>query len=620
MRIEENISLFGKVSVNFLEISKVVFNLYEGTNEIERQKETPHLGLISKAFVGINHSRWEYLILQCVISEIIDNNNKGTSNTQGSITINKEEFFGNDIIKSWILLSNFGHCKNTIGDEKSILLHCTQSKKFKNFLINSIKDEDLKKFSIKVIEDFDYVNFHHVLSIYRIFKNTKKKIFLREKLLNIYKILLLPIKEIENIANGVKSQQLRSIYRIIRNVCIISLDSRNSSLPINIDILSIILSYNFTENRYNESTIDLILNPILSSLYETLYLNEQSQLFQRDYEIKANLSLNKLTNVESFKLAIENAIHLGLSSDFNCNYSHFLRVKLNSKYVEKSKFSEILRTALTIRRELSEIAEASVDINPFSKDYFFDFYFSKNKFNKSHMVKYLQNIEGVLDKQIIGTIDQSIDEYKPIISRLGKEFNSREYYKDIVEALKKELSNIAIEKVKKENLQTYKSILWSFLRFHFKERYYFDIEHHINDEYNFFGVKISDGLDILTSQLNKSINLEKDLDRKHELLQLQKGVSRKFDGVIIACLNRIIIYDYSQPPSKRMVTDIDSLILKFNKNNIYFEIHESKNTKTAESEAKKDIKNKLSKVLDKSFNKYSIKTVRNMGAKVVYKY
>lgn len=620
MRVEENISLFGKVSVNFLEISKEVFDLYLKVDEVNRQKETAHLGVISKAFNEIRHSRWEYCILQCVISEVIDNNHKGTSNTQGSVKIDGTDIFGNDIIKTWILLSNFGHCKNTIGDEKSILLYCIQNKSFKKYLIGTIKDPELGRFAGSIIDNFDYINFHHILSIYRLYKSTKKRVELRDKLLNVYKMLLLPINDIESLANGVKIQQLRSIYKNIRNISIISLDSRNSSLPINIDILSIILSYSFTENRYNDTTIDSILNPILSSLYETLYLNQQSQLFQRDYEIKSKLTLEKYENNITYKDAFEKAFLEGLSNDFNCKYSHFLRVKLNSKHVEKSKPSEILRTALTVKRELSDIAEASVDINPFTNDYVFDFYFSKDTFTKMHMVKYIQNIEGVLDKQILGTLDYNLEKYKPIISRLGKEFKGREYYEEIINVVKLELSSLAIEEVKRENFQTYKSMLWAFLKFHLKENYYFDIEHHINEEYNFFGVKVSEGLDILTDQLKISIELEKDLDRKHELLQLNKSVSRKFEGVVIACLNRIVVYDYSQPPNKRLVTDIDSLILKFNKNNIYFEIHESKNTKKPVLDAKKDIQNKLMKILDKSFNNFSIKEVKNMGAKVLYKY
>ena len=92
-RIEENIPILGRVYVNFVELSEKIFDIYLKEGEIERQKNISHLGLIAKAFNGINHSRYEYLILQCVISELAENNFKGTTSAQGSIKINKKEKF-----------------------------------------------------------------------------------------------------------------------------------------------------------------------------------------------------------------------------------------------------------------------------------------------------------------------------------------------------------------------------------------------------------------------------------------------------------------------------------------------------------------------------------------------
>ena len=108
-RIEEDIPILGRVYVNFVDLASRFFEVYLKEQEVERQRKTAHLGLISKAFKGINHSRFDYLILQCVISELADNNFKGTTSAQGNIKLNGKKYFGNDIIKSWCLFSNFGH-------------------------------------------------------------------------------------------------------------------------------------------------------------------------------------------------------------------------------------------------------------------------------------------------------------------------------------------------------------------------------------------------------------------------------------------------------------------------------------------------------------------------------
>ena len=186
MRIKEDIPILGKVTVNFIDLSAKLYQHYIDVNEIDRQKKTAHLGLISHAFKNSNHSRFDYLILQCVISELIENTFKGTTNAQGNITIDGDKHFGNDIIKTWILLSNFGHCKNTIGDEKTILIHCIQNKSFKRKLLNCIKDARLKKWSEEVITNFDYVSFHHIISFIRIYKTFTRRVARQNELLKIY--------------------------------------------------------------------------------------------------------------------------------------------------------------------------------------------------------------------------------------------------------------------------------------------------------------------------------------------------------------------------------------------------------------------------------------------------
>lgn len=58
MRIQEDIPILGKVAVNFLDLSAKLYQHYIKVEEINRQKKTPHLGLISHAFKNSNHSRY----------------------------------------------------------------------------------------------------------------------------------------------------------------------------------------------------------------------------------------------------------------------------------------------------------------------------------------------------------------------------------------------------------------------------------------------------------------------------------------------------------------------------------------------------------------------------------
>jgi len=389
MRIKEDIPILGKVTVNFFDLSAKLYQHYIDVNEIDRQKKTAHLGLISHAFKNSNHSRFDYLILQCVISELIENTFKGTTNAQGNITINGDKHFGNDIIKTWILLSNFGHCKNTIGDEKTILLHCIQNKSFKRRLLNCIKDARLKKWSEEVITNFDYVSFHHIISFIRIYKTFTRRVARQNELLKIYKLLLLPEEENEGIASSNQISQLKNIYYILRDISMIALDSRNSSLPLSIDILSTVLSLDSFENKYQNKRISIILEPLISILCDNLYLNIKSQTHQRSYEINASKTIGTDV-VKNLNQAIEN----GLYNPTVCHLHHFLRIQLDKKNMVFEEISNATRQILTVKKGITGV-DASMDLNPFTDERVIDFYIEDN-FDIKHFSTFIIILETLL--------------------------------------------------------------------------------------------------------------------------------------------------------------------------------------------------------------------------------
>jgi hypothetical protein len=616
-RIEADIPILGRVFVNFLPLSTKLYNLYSSVGEIERQKNISHLGLISQAHSGIKHTRYDYLILQCVISELVENNFKGTTSAQGSIKINGTQYLGNDIIKAWFLLSNFGHCRNTIGDEKALLLKVIQRKGTKTKFLNQLKDDELKLWGAQVIDNFDYVNFHHLISIRRVYKSLKRRVALQKELIDIYKLLLLPIRTLDSLADLQRVQQLRTIHDNIRELAQISLDTRNSSLPINIDILSTILSFDFHENRFEQTEIKSIFNPLILLLYDSLYLNEKSQLHQRAYELKALETFSS-----NYDNELDRAITDGLANVEDCSLQHFVRFKLHERNVDGEKITDLLRNALTVQRGVV-FAEASVDLNPITNTRVIDFYIHPEKVELSMFPRYLSNIAQILDDHANGTIHNIVAERRNYIDALNEGAENLGLNEadttTVITPFKDLLFDEIMDEIKQKNIPSYRNLLWSVLRLHLKESYYFDIDHHVNEEYHFFGVK-DDEEDYLTEEIEKAINLTANPDRKHELKQLLKSVSRKFDGTVIACLQRIKIYDYSKAPGERDVTDIDSLVLKFNNEKMYLEFHESKNTRNPFNDAKKDLKKKFIKTLSSYSNGYTISKVTGLGAKVVVKH
>ncbi|MBC3540248.1 hypothetical protein ACFSC6_01395 [Rufibacter sediminis] len=618
-RIEEDIPILGKVYVNFVNLASIVFELYEKENEIARQKNIPHLGLIARAFKGVNHSRYEYLIIQCVISELADNNFKGTTSAQGNIKINGQSYFGNDVIKMWFLLSNFGHCKNTVGDEKALLLKANQKKGFRSQLINSLKDDELKIWANNTIDNFDYIKFHHILSIRRIYKSIPRKLDIQKKIISVYKLLLLDSSLTTTIANQLQVEQLKIIYNNIRDLSILALDSRNSSLPISIDILSTVLSFDFYENRYQQTRASQIFNPMMSLLYDTLYLNIKSQTRQRAYEINAFSSLE-----DNINTCIERAFNNGLANPNECNLTHFLRIELHINNVDEIHLGKALRNCLTVKRGINNYVEASLDFNPFTSIRVIDFYIVDNHFDVSHLPKFLTNINGILENQIRGTLINLIHNKLHIFDGLNKGIKNISLSEDnetiLRDSIFESISSEYFQQIIENNIPAFRNILWAVLRFHIKDNYYFDIDHHTSKDYKFFGVNRNNEEDLLTIEVDRAISTTTDNDRKHELKQLLQSIKRKFKGTTIACLSRITVYDYSKSPDKRKVTDIDSLVLKFNEDTMLLELHESKNTRTPYRDAKKDLNQKLISILNKNCTGYRIREVKGYGAKLIIKH
>ncbi len=85
--ISVSLPILGKAKISFYSISAVVIHLYKWCQEFERQKTINHLGLIAHSIEGVKHTRYDYVLLECLLAEILDNFHKGGKDTQGSIKI-----------------------------------------------------------------------------------------------------------------------------------------------------------------------------------------------------------------------------------------------------------------------------------------------------------------------------------------------------------------------------------------------------------------------------------------------------------------------------------------------------------------------------------------------------
>lgn len=259
-----------------------------------------------------------------------------------------------------------------------------------------------------------------------------------------------------------------------------------------------------------------------------------------------------------------------------------------------------------------------MDLNPFTDERVIDFYIGEN-FNLKDFSTLIFNIGNIVLGQIIGTANTEFNKTKKISEIIERNLNtlpiSEQQKIDFKLPINKHISSNIRKALLNKNIPIYKDILWAVLRYHIDEKFHYDIDKHSYDNYEYFGVKVAN-LNPLKENIENAIINEKDADRKHELNQIKKSAFRSFEGTVIVCLARIKIYNYSLSPDKRIVTDIDGVVLKFNEKELILELHESKNTAKPVKDAIKDINSKLIKTIDKKIKGLKVIGVPNYGAKI----
>jgi hypothetical protein len=613
------ITALGKVKITFYGISEKVFHFFQKCGEFERQRSIYQLGVLSSAFVGASHTRYDYIILQCALVDLIDNLYKGDlKNVVGQIKINKKSYEGNSILKTWILLSNLGHCKNTYGDEKALLNLTKRRRGFATTLLKPIEDAELLEFCKKNIDDYNFPSFHQVISIRRIYKEVKS-ISDRDEYLNVYKLFLL--SDADDI-NRSKLNQLRRISETVRLLSILLLDGYYCPVPFSINIMSSLLNLIDSESSYKNKYFIDTLFPLLSYYYEKIYLDEKSQTAQRNYELQAEKHLKNLGT--SYEKAIKESIKEGLVKDKTCMLMHFVRFRQTiGMQTSKNIFNE-QRTINTIKKSNNSL-EISIDINPITKIRTIDFYLKKDLFSIKQLGDILYSISSLVEGQIKFLLKNSLRKDISTLKNIEGKAKALGVNSEISRTLFRtglhEYTKNTWPMIRSDIIPAFKEILWSVLRYIIKEKYTFDIESN-ESKYDIFTFNIPTlNVDVHKITFSRAIEEEKsDPDRVLEIKQVEKSAKRKFNGFVFTCISRIIIHDITQAPSKRIATDIDGIALKIGGKESYIEFHESKNLKRrSESEAKKDLSKNLMPIFNNFVNGKRIVPVKSYGAKLVIK-
>ncbi|RAS76654.1 hypothetical protein [Priestia endophytica] len=242
---------------------------------------TKQLGAIQYLLRGAHHTRYEYIFLQWTLIHQLKDKAKGLGLNSNNVStdglflpnIGKNPT-GSEILQCLALLTNMGHFPDTFSASK-VWLHLLR-KNFRNLrtgLKRGLQDEE-KYLLDDMISNFDTYNIHLINALFLL--ERYRRVDGGNEIIDFSKKLI-----IEYINN--ENEQLKKywkIYKSIRKIAYVLMDSHYAPIPFNLELSSIVLNL----DHYQDSLIDSssafqkALEQMNIVLENSLYLDPNSLL------------------------------------------------------------------------------------------------------------------------------------------------------------------------------------------------------------------------------------------------------------------------------------------------------------------------------------------------------
>lgn len=342
-KIKYNIPQLGKIeAVIYGNYAKKCYEYLKKEKYIDKLKEIDQLGIIRKSLEGVHHTRWEYVVLQIYLINKLKDKKMGlgiNSNLKLNINGKKIEISCVEIIQIWVLLLNSGHLHGTFASEKGILEYLKQNKKLKRKILNYFKNKDIKKIYSNIIEKEMVYETHKFLIYFNLEKEYSSKYHPkyendRELILILLEFLKYYMeKEPFNNEKDKKIKKLKFIFKKIRKIAYLFLDTHYSTFPMVFDISKFIINIEeyidelFQEGSQLNNTLDDFSNLLESNLYQTE--NSMKEFTIQKDGVKNNIEKNEVSNITDFY--------------------KFLKKKDNFNLEEKNEYTKTLNLKFELR-------------------------------------------------------------------------------------------------------------------------------------------------------------------------------------------------------------------------------------------------------------------------------
>jgi hypothetical protein len=279
----------GTVEVRLENESASIYEFLRSKGEIECFEKLDQLGALRTVHKSSHHSRWEYMVLQMYLVEELGK--KKVFGLSTSVPLTKQLTISSivELVKSWVLLVNYGHSYDTLEAERVWLELALSDRKLYDVFIDSMPDQQSQQYAKKVLEKEDLFYFHHLISLALIKRLYRKKTEGNKefrKWVEMVKALLRDTLPSTKPKEGSKLDRALSIFNTIRRVSYVLLDINRSTLFVRIDSNNLLR--NLLQQPENvlydaDSTFNKTLEDMVRLLFSEVYASEKACKFKYKY-------------------------------------------------------------------------------------------------------------------------------------------------------------------------------------------------------------------------------------------------------------------------------------------------------------------------------------------------
>jgi len=248
--LEYHVPQLGKVTARLYPFAAESYRLLDHYGHIDRMREIDQLGVIRNVYEGAHHSRWEYVMVQlglihhlCTPKDEITGVSvtSGLGLTSNNIEILDQKPSGAEILQIWTLLFNAGHLPGTFATERALLRCCKEDSDLRRTISNGLpKQPRIKRYFKDILEEENIYSFPKILTYFHIERYRRYQSKIPKFVDFLYGIINFYIFESEK--HEEKQNNLKNLFRRIRQMSYLFLDSQYTPVPLDFNLSTIFLN------------------------------------------------------------------------------------------------------------------------------------------------------------------------------------------------------------------------------------------------------------------------------------------------------------------------------------------------------------------------------------------